>query len=164
MEENAFAMKRRTIVKTGMMVVAGGSLAGCAGSSNSDGSGSGDGNGANSGSEDFDGWMEGVPNYDGVTNFTGQEEAIVETGTQTSEGPYGFEPAAIRISTGTTVVWEWTGEGSPHNVVDDGGAFESELLSDAGATFEHAFETEGTYKYSCVPHESMGMKGVVVVE
>lgn len=165
MEENEIAMNRRTIVKTSMMAVVGGSLAGCAGSSNSDPSSSGGGNGANSGpKENFDGWMEDVPNYDGVMDLTDQGEVTVETGTQTGAGPYGFGPAAIRVSTGTNVVWEWTGEGSPHNVVDDGGSFESDLLSEDGATFEHEFANEGTFKYYCAPHKSMGMKGVVVVE
>lgn len=164
MENNEMAVTRRTIIKTGLIAVGGGSLAGCTSSSDSDPGSSGEGNGATPGSaENFDGWMEDVPNYVGVTDLTGQDEVTVQTGAQTSEGPYGFEPAAIRVSTGTNVVWEWTGEGSPHNVVDEGGAFESELLSDEGATFEHEFGNEGTFKYSCVPHESLGMKGVVVV-
>jgi hypothetical protein len=34
---------------------------------------------------------------------------------------------------------------------------------EAGATFEHTFETEGVYHYYCIPHESLGMLGSVIV-
>jgi plastocyanin len=30
-------------------------------------------------------------------------------------------------------------------------------------TFEHTFEETGTYRYLCVPHESLGMVGAVHV-
>ena len=32
-----------------------------------------------------------------------------------------------------------------------------------GETFEHTFDTAGTYEYFCIPHET-SMKGEVVVE
>ncbi|WP_157533135.1 halocyanin domain-containing protein, partial [Haloferax profundi] len=100
----------------------------------------------------------------GVRDETGTDAVTVDVGTEANGGAFGFGPAAIRISTGTTVTWEWTGEGGSHNVVDTDGAFESELAGSSGHTFEHTFEEAGTYTYSCVPHETVGMKGVVVVE
>ncbi|WP_276255344.1 halocyanin domain-containing protein [Halomontanus rarus] len=74
-----------------------------------------------------------------------------------------FGPAAIRLDRGTTVRWEWTGNGGPHDVVDTDGAFESGQTHREGHTFEHAFDETGTYTYICRPHETQGMKGVVDV-
>ena len=113
--------------------------------------------------DEFDGWFDDVSNYDGVVDRTGQDSVTVEVGVEANGGAFGFGPAAVRVSPGTTVVWEWTGEGGQHNVVAEEGAFESELVGDAGHTFEHTFEDAGTFLYACTPHRSLGMKGAVVV-
>jgi len=113
---------------------------------------------------DFDGYLDDVSNYDGtLTDATGQGEVTVRVGTQGNGGFFAFEPAAIQIDPGTTIVWEWTGEGVPHNVVDEGGAFESELLSETGATYQYTFEETGVFTYFCDPHKALGMKAAVVV-
>ncbi len=112
----------------------------------------------------FDGWLSGVDNYDGVTDETDSDTVSVEVGVDNGGQPLGFGPAAITVSTGTKVTWTWTGKGGSHNVLDQDGAFESELLDDEGHTFSHTFESTGTYKYSCQPHKTLGMKAVVVVE
>jgi len=112
---------------------------------------------------DLSGWFKNTGNAGEVTDMTGQSEVTVEVGTDGNGSAFGFGPAVVRVDPGTTVVWEWTGEGGQHNVVADDGSFESEMLSEAGATFEHAFESAGVAKYYCAPHEMMGMKGAVVV-
>jgi len=143
-------------------------LAGCGGGNDGgDGSGNGNGDGDGNGNgggepQDFDGWFDGVSNYDGVVDETGSSEVTVDVGAG-SDGLL-FGPAAIRVDAGTTVVWEWTGEGGGHNVVDEGDEFESELYNEAGETFDFTFESAGTYKYYCNPHRTAGMKGAVVVE
>jgi len=155
-------------------------LAGCTGGGGSGGT-DGDSSGSNStptstptsGSESnggdgstpsFDGYLSETSNYDGVDDRTGQSEVTVDVGVEANGGYYDFGPAAIRISTGTTVVWKWTGQGSFHNVVAQDGSFESEQTDEAGFTFSQTFEEPGTVKYYCAPHETLGMKGVVVVE
>ncbi|MFT4882116.1 MAG: halocyanin-like protein [Natronomonas sp.] len=113
---------------------------------------------------DFDGWLSDVGNYDGtVVDATGQEAVTVEVGVQANDGALGFSPAAVQVDPGTTVAWEWTGEGGRHNVVDEAGGFESELVGDEGATYEQNFETEGVVRYYCAMYRDAGMKGVVVV-
>jgi halocyanin-like protein len=112
----------------------------------------------------FDGWLSDVGNYDGVADMTGQEEVRVDVGAEGNGGSFAYDPAAIQVDPGTTVVWEWTGEGQQHNVVtEDGPDLESELTGEAGFTFEHTFDTETVLKYYCTPHRALGMKGVVVV-
>jgi len=113
---------------------------------------------------DFDGWLSDVGNYDGtVVDATGQDEVTVDVGVQANGGAFGYGPAAVQVDPGTTVRWEWTGEGGQHNVVDDAGNFESELVSEAGVNFERTFDSAGVVKYYCTPHQGIGMKGVVVV-
>jgi halocyanin-like protein len=69
----------------------------------------------------------------------------------------------VAVSSGTTVVWEWTGQGGGHNVSADSGDFESETVEEEGHTFEYTFEETGTQEYVCTPHQAVGMKGAVVV-
>ncbi len=112
----------------------------------------------------FGGWMSDVGNYPEVVDETGSSEVTVQVGTEANGGAFGFGPAAVQVDPGTTIIWEWTGEGGQHNVVaQDGASFDSELVADAGFTFEHTFEEEGVTTYYCQPHQSLGMKGVVVV-
>jgi halocyanin-like protein len=171
---------RRTFLKTAVAVsVAGSLLAGCAssGTSNSgDGSSTADSGGtpttsnnagggaANDGASAFGGWLDNTANYDSVTDKTGASTVAVKVGAEGNNGPYAFAPPATRIGARTTITWKWTGKGGSHNVVAQDGSFESELSTEKGYTFEHTFDRSGTYKYSCEPHEAMGMKGVVVVE
>ncbi|SDM94650.1 halocyanin domain-containing protein [Halogranum gelatinilyticum] len=127
--------------------------------------GGGEAAGESSGSSGpgFDGWFDNVDNFDGVVDETGQSEVTVTVGAEGNNGAFAFDPPAIRVDPGTTVVWEWTGGGGSHNVVAEDGSFESELVGESGHTFSHTFESEGTTKYACVPHKPMGMKGAVVV-
>lgn len=101
--------------------------------------------------------------FDGVVDETGKDSVTVAVGADGNGGSFAFEPAAVRVDPGTTVVWKWTGEGGGHNVASDDGSFESEIVSDRGHRFEHAFESERVTPYVCVPHQSMGMRGAVLV-
>lgn len=97
----------------------------------------------------------------GPADYTGQSEVSVENGAGTRG--MAFDPAAIAVSPGTTVVWQWTGRGGEHDVVAVDGSFESELVESSTKTFSHTFEESGEWTYNCSEHEDKGMKGVVVV-
>jgi len=94
-----------------------------------------------------------------------------------------FDPDDTTIAPGATVPWGTVGAVS-HSVtayedqIPDGatffasGGFESESAARSaypngqvrgGETFQHTFETEGTYQYFCIPHESVGMVAQLVV-
>jgi halocyanin-like protein len=115
------------------------------------------------GGPDFGSWFEDVGNYDGVVDKTGQKNVTVTVGARGNNGSFAFDPPAVRIDPGTTVVWEWTGKGGSHNVVAEDGSFESALTGAAGHTFEQTVKSEGVVEYACVPHKPMGMKGALVV-
>jgi len=129
------------------------------------GGGSG-GGGAPAGPPDFGGFLDAVGNFSGsVVDATGQDTATVEVGVEANGGAYGFGPAAIHVDNGATVQFEWTGNGGGHNVVSNGeGPLDSgSAVSSSGVNYEHTFEEDGIYNYVCAPHQSLGMKGSVVV-
>jgi hypothetical protein len=77
-----------------------------------------------------------------------------------------FDPVGLHVDPGTTVRFEIAAgvhsATAYENRVPSGAApFDSEVIS-SGA-FEHTFEEPGTYDYYCIPHESVGMVGRVVV-
>ncbi|WP_144921029.1 halocyanin domain-containing protein [Halorubrum salsamenti] len=90
----------------------------------------------------------------------GEERVTVAVG---ADAGFAFAPANVVVDAGTTVVWEWTGAGGAHNVVDKGGAFESELTGEEGYAFEHAFAESGVFEYVCTPHQTRGMEGRIEV-
>jgi plastocyanin len=95
-----------------------------------------------------------------------------------------FVPKRIQISKGTTVTWKNVGS-IAHSVtaygdkIPDGaayfasGGFDSESAASnaypdegaiaGGESYEHTFETAGTYEYYCIPHELSGMVGSIKV-
>jgi len=121
------------------------------------------GGGGGGGEPDFGGYLDPVTNFDGVVDRTGQDEVTIQVGVQQGGGPFGFGPAAVKVDNGATVKWEWIGEGGQHNIVSVDDAFESELFTEAGVHFERTFEEDGVFNYFCQPHESLNMKGSVVV-
>jgi len=118
--------------------------------------------------------QEEVPEWDyidgvdgGEEDLRGQDEVTVEVGAAGNGGDLAFSPAGIWIDPGTTVTFEWTGDGGEHNVVTvDGPAdLDSELTAEAGFTYEYEFteDDEGITDYVCEPHDALDMKGAVAV-
>ncbi|MEZ3114961.1 halocyanin domain-containing protein [Halobaculum sp. MBLA0147] len=108
----------------------------------------------------YGGYLSNANAFDGVTDRTGESEVRVTVGA--GQG-LAFDPAAVRISTGTTVVWEWTGRGGRHNVAAEDDSFASSYYVSEGETYERTFSEPGVVKYQCVPHSASGMIGVVEV-
>jgi len=109
-------------------------------------------------------WFEGVEHYDGVVDRRGASSVEVRVGADSDGGAFAYDPPAVRVSTGATVVWTWTGAGGAHDVVATTGAFESPLLDASGERFTVTFDAVGVDPYYCTPHRALGMKGAVVVE
>ena len=116
---------------------------------------------------DFEGYLDGIGG--GYADLRGEEEVTVEVGA--GDG-LQFSPAGIWIDEGTTVVWEWTGQGGEHNVVTDteNTDFENahdfrsgDPIDEAGHTFTHTFEEGGRTGYVCAPHRGVDMFGAVAV-
>lgn len=162
---NGDRLSRRAFVGSSA-VAALAALAGCSGGTTPSGESSGDAESSDTAgsTREFGGWFGPTTNYDGVADETDASDVEVTVGSQANGGAYGFSPAAVRVSPGTTVTWRWTGKGSAHDVVSTGDAFASERVATEDHTFSHTFEESGTHRYYCTPHRAMGMRGVVVVE
>jgi len=89
---------------------------------------------------------------------------------------YYFDPIGLFVEPGATVAWkldsgehataayaEGTATAEETHIPEGASGWNSETLTDQGATFEHTFETAGTYDYFCLPHKSLEMVGRVVV-
>ena len=113
---------------------------------------------------DYKGWLDDVETYDGTCDARGQDPVTVVVGARGKEAYWEFAPAAVAVSPGTTVVWEWSGKGGGHDVVSEHGTFDSgRPHSEAGTRFEHTFAAPGVYRYYCTPHKRAGMKGAIFV-
>ena len=133
------------------------------GSSGDDGSGDGGDGGGGDVPQEVADHLSDANGYDGsVADMTGEDSVTVVNGA--NEPDYAFDPAAIRVSTGTEVTWEWAADVSHSVKHDNGEAFDSGIQGGADTTFSHTFEEAGTYLYVCVPHQSVGQLGAVVVE
>lgn len=108
----------------------------------------------------------------------GSDDADVIAG---PDGRLEFEPAELRVESGTTLRWFFDSGG--HNVsgrpadsdavrlpagaepfASYGPEESARSLVPRGATFDHTFHVAGAYTYVCVPHVGTGMIGRVVVE
>lgn len=159
-------VNRRSVLRTlgaGSSLLGAGLLAGCAGI------GSGNEPASETVPPAVDDWLaDGISyaaNYDGhLVDLRGKQRCTVSVGAEGNLGNFAFTPPAIRISLGTEVVWQWTGNGGAHNVVAKDGAFTSGPPETGSTiTFSRTFERAGTYLYYCAPHRVAGMKGAVVV-
>ncbi|QCJ47867.1 MULTISPECIES: cupredoxin domain-containing protein [Haloprofundus] len=97
-----------------------------------------------------------------------------------------FDPPEVTISVGEEVVWQNTSTRDhtvtayENSIPEEAeyfatGGFENEQAArdgwrdlegalNNGDTFAHTFEVPGRYEYVCIPHETGGMVGTVVVE
>jgi len=88
----------------------------------------------------------------------GEEDVVIVRLVGTS-----FSPSTVTISVGQTVRWVWV-SGGAHTVTPDGHSeWSSASLNQSGHTFEHTFENAGDFPYYCVPHQSAGMTGRIIV-
>ncbi|WP_435185327.1 plastocyanin/azurin family copper-binding protein [Halobellus sp. EA9] len=164
-------MNRRTFVRA-LAVTGTIAIAGC-----SSGSGSG-GSSGNSGG--------GTATETATATSGGSGAQWKQTSTVEMTDTLKYVPKRIEVKKGTKVTWKNTGS-IGHTVtayegeIPDGaayfasGGFDSEQAATdgysndqkgnipKGESYSHTFETTGTYKYFCIPHELNGMVGYVKV-
>ncbi|WP_236544737.1 halocyanin domain-containing protein [Salinirussus salinus] len=108
-------------------------------------------------------WLAETNNFDGsVTDATDRDEVTVRVGAEGNGGPFAFDPPAVRVESGTTVRWEWSSEGAQHSVTHTDEAFGTGV-KEAPFSYEHVFDEAGMYRYYCLPHRGLGMKGAILV-
>ena len=112
-----------------------------------------------------DEWVARAPNFTGdVVDRTDTDTAIVTVGAPDTNNQFVFTPPVLKAATGATVEWQWAGSG-PHTVTFEEHDIGTDgVVSTSGTQFTHTFEEPGTYRYRCGPHETIGMRGAIIVE
>ena len=72
---------------------------------------------------------------------------------------FAFDPGDLSVAKGTTVTWK-NDDSATHRIKSGDGSFDSKDLKN-GDSFEHTFDTAGTFDYICGIHPSM--KGKITV-
>jgi len=158
-----------TVAATGPAVAQEGNTSGgntSGGGGNESGNASGGGGGGSSVSGPIDYGIDGANNYDGPgsgADATGQSEVTIQVGA--GSGGLAFEPAAVHVDPGATIVWEWTGEGGAHNVHHQSGPgdYESEIQSSGSYEWQVPDDASGISEYQCDPHAGQGMIGALAI-
>ena len=79
---------------------------------------------------------------------------------------FGFEPQELNIALGDIVIWENTGGNHNVNGTIDQFPNNPESFGNSSAqapwTYDHTFNTAGTYNYQCDPHSGI-MQGTIIV-
>ena len=157
MTEPSVDASRRAFLRTAAGTASVAAVSGSAAAAEDGGGGSGGG-----AQPDYGGYLSGANGNTSTVDQRGQSEVTIQVGAG-SQG-LAFSPAAVWVDAGTTITWEWTGEGGRHNVVGESIDFRSgDPVSEAGATFEQTFEESQIVTYYCSPHESLGMLGAIAV-
>jgi nitrite reductase (NO-forming) len=101
-----------------------------------------------------------------TTGASGGDSVTISPGSSVTSNGKFFVPDTLTVSKGTTVSWT-NGDSTLHTVTsgspeagNSGTEFDSSYLA-AGKTFQHQFNTAGTFDYYCTLHPYM--KGKVVV-
>jgi plastocyanin len=90
---------------------------------------------------------------------TGAATVNIPTNARTL-GASAYVPNPVTISQGAVVTWSNT-DSTTHDVVADGGSFDSGRMNQNG-NFSFTFTQKGTYTYHCSIHPTM--TGTVVVQ
>lgn len=148
------------------MRTAGGATAAVASSAAATGTVAGQEEGGGGGGEVRPEWPSGVENGNlgTYTDARGQDEVTIDVGA--GDG-LAFGPTKVWVDPGTTITWEWTGNGGDHNVetVEGPADFQSEIVGEEGYTFsvELTEENAGIIHYQCQPHATVGMHAGIAV-
>ena len=105
-------------------------------------------------------------NVGSYTDARGQDEVTISVGAGSSG--LAFDPTLVWVDEGTTIVWEWTGNGGDHNVQNvegPAGLDSGSPVGEEGYTYEYETGSgdAGITHYHCTPHDAVGMHGGIAV-
>lgn len=96
---------------------------------------------------------------DGAYVLAADSRRILIVDADSNAMKWGFEPAVVTVTAGSTVAWHNAGS-QTHTVTADDRSFDSRDLA-SGADWQWTFPAAGDFNYHCTPHP--WMKGVVHV-
>ena len=154
-------VSRRTFMRT-----AGGATAAAGVAAGATGTAAAQEDEGNGGGNEVPDWPSGAEgNLGTYEDARGQDEVTVMVGAD--DDGLAFDPTLLWVDPGTTITWEWTGQGGGHNVetVEGPAELESEVVDEEGFTYtyETSEDDEGITHYYCAPHDGVGMHGGLAV-
>lgn len=112
-------------------------------------------------------WPSGAEgNVGSYQDARGESEVTVQVGA--GDQGLAFDPTLLWVDPGTTITFEWTGNGGAHNVqnVEGPASLDSgDPVGEEGYTYEYETSEEdvGITHYHCVPHTAVGMHAGLAV-
>ncbi|PHQ38960.1 halocyanin [Halorubrum persicum] len=113
-------------------------------------------------------WPSGASsgNVGSYQDARGESEVTVQVGA--GDQGLAFDPTLLWVDPGTTITFEWTGQGGSHNVqtVEGPASLDSgDPIGEEGHTYEYETSEEdaGITHYHCVPHTNVGMHAGLAV-
>lgn len=101
-----------------------------------------------------------------TTTPSGEPETHEVLMVTSDDGEYYFDPIGLHVQPGDTI--KWTIDSGSHNTVsyderipEGADTWTTDVIT--SGSHELTFDTEGTYDYYCMPHQSLGMVGRFVV-
>jgi plastocyanin len=131
---------------------------GSSGSSTSSGAGSGDRSYGGGGATTAGAAATTAAGGEATTAASGGGAPAAGAGAVTIKD-FAFDPGDLTIAKGTTVTWK-NDDSATHRIKSGDGSFDSKDLKN-GDSFDHTFDTAGTFDYICGIHPSM--KGKITV-
>jgi plastocyanin len=90
---------------------------------------------------------------------------IAEGAVEVAMSGFQFDPPLLLVKAGTTVTWIDNDGAVEHDVASDAGFWHSDLFA-GGGSFDYTFDEPGVYPYHCDPHGDVGgagMAGTIIV-
>jgi halocyanin-like protein len=110
----------------------------------------------------FDDYLGDIPEYEGPVDRRNEDEVTIQVGAMEGADYLRFDPMGVVVTSGTTILWEWTGNGGEHYVVSRRDTTNrSERTAEEGYTWEVNYNRTGTTRYVCATHEDQQMLAAI---
>ena len=94
----------------------------------------------------------------------GSADRSIEVLMQDDGGNYIYTPEEITVSAGETVELVLTSQNEFHSFTVDDLGIDVEVEAGETDKLVFTFDEPGTYDFICLPHESLGMVGQIIVQ
>jgi plastocyanin len=79
---------------------------------------------------------------------------------------FSFSPDSVNAFVGDSIKWVWVSGNhtTTSTTIPASASAWDNLINSTNTSFIYVVQLQGTYRYKCTPHESMGMVGVIKVQ
>jgi plastocyanin len=95
---------------------------------------------------------------------TPPSDYVLDVAMNDANAKYDFNPADITVKKGETVTLNLTSDSEFHSFTVDSLGIDVEVDAGTSEEITFTFSEAGTFDLICIPHESLGMVGKIIVE